>query len=94
MNVAVAQWKFTLLHRVPSGKFNRVNALIWGGLSAMRVNPFAGETIGRGGLPVTKCPGIFWKELARYFGISRPSVSQAIKRGEKIAKEDNVKLLS
>ncbi|MCK4604121.1 MAG: hypothetical protein KAU41_05400 [Deltaproteobacteria bacterium] len=34
------------------------------------------------------------KELARYFGISRPSVSQAIKRGEKFAKEDDVKLLN
>jgi hypothetical protein len=28
--------KFTLLNRVPFGKFNRVNALIRGGLSAMR----------------------------------------------------------
>jgi hypothetical protein len=35
-----------------------------------------------------------WKELARYFGISRPSVPQAIKRGEKFAKENEVKLLS
>jgi DNA-binding MarR family transcriptional regulator len=38
--------------------------------------------------------GINGKELARYFGISRPSVSQAIKRGEKFAKENDVKLLS
>jgi hypothetical protein len=29
---------------------------------------------------------VFWKELVRYFGISRPSVSQAIKRGEKSVK--------
>ena len=34
--------------------------------------------------------GINWKELARYFGISRPSVSQAIKRSKKFAKENNV----
>ena len=34
--------------------------------------------------------GINWKELPRYFGISRPSVSKAIKRGEKFAKENNV----
>ena len=39
-------------------------------------------------------PGINGEELARYFGISRPSVSKAIKRGEKFAKEDDVKLLS
>jgi hypothetical protein len=39
-----------------------------------------------------KGSGIFWKELARYFGIFRPFVSQAIKRGEKIAKENDVKL--
>ena len=38
--------------------------------------------------------GINGKELARYFGISRPSVSQAIKLGEKFAKENDVKLLS
>jgi hypothetical protein len=37
---------------------------------------------------------VFWKELARYFGISRPPISQAIKRGEKFAKENDVKLLS
>jgi hypothetical protein len=30
------------------GKFNRVNALIRGGLSAMRVNPFSGEITGGG----------------------------------------------
>ena len=34
--------------------------------------------------------GINGKELARYFGISRPSVSQAIKRDEKFAKENDV----
>ena len=38
--------------------------------------------------------GINGKELARYFGISRPSVLQVIKRGEKSAKENDVKLLS
>jgi predicted DNA-binding protein YlxM (UPF0122 family) len=38
--------------------------------------------------------GINGKELARYFGISRPSVSQAIKRGEKFAKENDVKPLN
>ncbi|MEA3385787.1 MAG: hypothetical protein U9Q89_04975, partial [Thermodesulfobacteriota bacterium] len=41
--------------------------------------------------------GINGKELARYFGMSRPSVSQAIKRGEKIvkfAKENDFKLLN
>ena len=32
--------------------------------------------------------------LFRYFGISRPSVWQAIKRGEKFAKENDVKLLN
>ena len=36
--------------------------------------------------------GINWKELPRYFGISRPSVSKAIKRGKKFAKENDVKL--
>jgi DNA-binding MarR family transcriptional regulator len=30
--------------------------------------------------------GINGEELARYFGISRPSVSQAIKRGESLQK--------
>ena len=38
--------------------------------------------------------GINGKQLARYFGISRPSVSQAIQRGEKYAKENNLKLLN
>ncbi len=47
-----------------------------------------------GGQPVSKGSGIFWKELARYFGISRPSVLQAIKRGEKFAQKDDVKLLN
>jgi hypothetical protein len=32
--------------------------------------------------------------LFRYFGITRPSVWQAIKRGEKFAKENDVKLLN
>jgi hypothetical protein len=32
--------------------------------------------------------------IVRYFGISRPSVSQAIKRVEKFAKENDVKLLN
>jgi|AntAceMinimDraft_9_1070365.scaffolds.fasta_scaffold13728_7 hypothetical protein len=54
---------------------------------------FSGEITG-GGRPAPKGPGIFWKELPRYFGISRPSVSQAIKRGEKFAKENDVKLLN
>ena len=35
VNAAVVQRKFTLLNRVPSGKFNRVNVLIRGGLSLM-----------------------------------------------------------
>ena len=30
VNEAVVQWKFTLLNRVPSGKFNGVNVLIRG----------------------------------------------------------------
>ena len=38
--------------------------------------------------------GINEKELARYFSISMPSVSQVIKRGEKFTKENNVKLLN
>ena len=38
--------------------------------------------------------GINGKELARYFGMSRPSVSKATKRGEKSGKENNVKLLN
>ncbi len=38
--------------------------------------------------------GINGKELARYFGMSRPSVSKAAKQGEKFAKENNVKLLN
>jgi hypothetical protein len=46
------------------------------------------------GQPVSKGPGIFWKELGRYFSISRPSVSQAIKPGKKFAKEDEVNLLN
>jgi hypothetical protein len=41
-----------------------------------------------------KGSGIFWKELARYFSISRPSVLQAIKPGKKFAKEDGVNLLN
>jgi hypothetical protein len=35
VNAAVVQRKFTLLNRVPFGKFNRVNVLIRGGLSLM-----------------------------------------------------------
>ena len=35
VNAAVVQRKFTLLNRVPSGKFNRVNVLIRGDLSLM-----------------------------------------------------------
>jgi len=38
--------------------------------------------------------GINGKELAWYFGMSLPSVSQAIKQSEKFAKEDDVKLLN
>ena len=38
--------------------------------------------------------GINGEELARHFGISRPSFSQAIKRGKKFAKENDVKLLN
>jgi len=38
--------------------------------------------------------GIKGKELARYFSVSWPSVSQAIKRSEKFAQESDVKLLS
>jgi len=38
--------------------------------------------------------GVNGKELARYFSMSRPSVSQAIKRSEKFAKENDIKLLS
>ena len=35
VNETVVQRKFTLLNRVPSGKFNKVNALIWENLSLM-----------------------------------------------------------
>ena len=38
--------------------------------------------------------GLTGKELAEYFKISRSSVSQAIQRGEKFAKENDVKLLN
>lgn len=38
--------------------------------------------------------GITGQELARHFGISRPSVSQAIQRGERYVKENNIKLLN
>jgi len=37
---------------------------------------------------------VFLKELARHFGISRPSVSQAIKRDEKFVEKNDVKLLN
>ncbi|MBW1671447.1 MAG: hypothetical protein JRJ43_11595 [Deltaproteobacteria bacterium] len=55
---------------------------------------FPGEITG-GGNRYPKVPASSGrKELARYFGISRLSVLQAIKRGEKFAKEDDVKLLN
>jgi len=38
--------------------------------------------------------GLTGKELARYFNMSQPSVSQAIQRGEKFAKKNNLKLLN
>jgi len=38
--------------------------------------------------------GLTGMELARYFNISRPSVSQAIQRGERFAKKNEVKLLN
>ena len=38
--------------------------------------------------------GITGAELARFFGISRSSVSEAVKRGERFAKDNNVNLLS
>lgn len=38
--------------------------------------------------------GLAGKELAEYFNISRPSVSQAIQRGERYAKENKIKLLN
>lgn len=38
--------------------------------------------------------GLTGKELAGYFNISRPSVSQAIQRGERFAKENKIKLLN
>ena len=38
--------------------------------------------------------GLSGKELARYFKISRPSVSQAIQRGERYAKKNKVNLLN
>jgi hypothetical protein len=34
--------------------------------------------------------GITGAELARFFGISRPSVSEAVKRGERFAKDNNI----
>jgi hypothetical protein len=46
------------------------------------------EDLTGGGLRRSAGSWGFWKELARYFGISRPSVLQAIKRGEKFAKEN------
>jgi hypothetical protein len=36
VNEAVVQRKFTLLNRVPFGKFNRVNVLIRGDLSLLK----------------------------------------------------------
>jgi len=47
VNGAVAQRKFTLLNRVPFGKFNGVNVLIRGGLPFARVYLSAGEITGR-----------------------------------------------
>jgi REP element-mobilizing transposase RayT len=38
--------------------------------------------------------GLTGMELARYFNISRPSVSQTIQRGERFAKKNDVKLLN
>jgi hypothetical protein len=37
--------------------------------------------------------GLTGKELARYFHISQPSVSQAIQRGEQFAKKNTVKIV-
>jgi hypothetical protein len=80
------------LNRVPFGKFKGVNVLIRGGLLFMRDVSFLVRLPEE--QPASKGPGIFWKKLARYLGISRPSVLQAIKRGKKFAKEDDVKLLN
>ncbi len=38
--------------------------------------------------------GLTGKELARYFNMSQPSVSQAARRGERFARENKIKLLS
>lgn len=38
--------------------------------------------------------GLTGKELARYFNISQPSVSQAIQRGERFAQKSEIKLLN
>ena len=38
--------------------------------------------------------GIPGKELVKFFGISRPAVTMAIQRGERIAKEQKFKLLN
>jgi DNA-binding MarR family transcriptional regulator len=38
--------------------------------------------------------GIRGSELTQLFGISRPALSKTINRGERIAKEKNIKLLS
>ncbi len=38
--------------------------------------------------------GLTGKELARYFKMSPPSVSQAVRRGERFARENKLKLLS
>jgi len=38
--------------------------------------------------------GISGRELTQLFDISRPALSKAINRGEKIAKEKGIKLLS
>ncbi|MBT8763179.1 hypothetical protein KFV02_04455 [Desulfohalobiaceae bacterium Ax17] len=48
--------KFTLLNRVPLGKFNGVNALIRGDLFSMRQDNVPSKITGRGP-PVSQCPG-------------------------------------
>ena len=61
INAAVVQRKFTLLNRVPFGKFNRVNVLIQGDLFAMREVDFLvklpeGATVPKGpGISVYPC---------------------------------------
>jgi hypothetical protein len=69
------------LNRVPFGKFNRVNALIRGGLPAMRVNPFAGEITG-GGNRYPKVPassGRNWSGISVYPGLQSRKPSSEVK---------------